>query len=95
MLLCRAQCVLELRPAGTEDPTQGWKGAKLMMSDSNFLLKLKNYPKDDITDRMINRVLKILRRKVTDPKHKLTIENLQRVSQAAAGLFTWVCAIVN
>jgi len=89
------QCVLELRPAGTEDPSQGWKGAKQMMSDPNFLLKLKNYPKDDITDRMINRVLKILRRKTTDPKHKLTIENLQRVSQAAAGLFTWVCAVTN
>lgn len=89
------QCVLELKPGGSEDPTQGWKGAKVMMSDSNFLQKLKTYPKDDITEKMINRVLKIVRRKVTDPKHKLTTENLQRVSRAAAGLFTWVCSIVQ
>ena len=92
-LVC--QCVLELRPLGNEDPSQGWTGAKMMMNDANFLYKLKTYPKDAITDKQIVKVTKILKKKTTDPKQKLTLENLQRISRAAAGLLLWVMAIVN
>lgn len=38
-VLAVCQCVMELRPTGKEDPSQGWKGAKVMMSDPNFLAK--------------------------------------------------------
>ena len=92
-LVC--QCVLELRPLGNEDPSQGWAAAKAMMNDANFLLKLKTYPKDNITDKQIGKVSKILKKKTTDPKQKLTLENLQRISRASAGLLQWVMAIVN
>ena len=92
-LVC--QCVLELRPLGSEDPSQGWAAAKMMMSDANFLLKLKQYPKDAITDKQIVKVGKILKKKTSDPKQKLTLENLQRISRASAGLLQWVLAIVN
>ena len=92
-LVC--QCVLELRPLGNEDPSQGWAAAKAMMNDANFLLKLKTYPKDGITDKQIGKVVKILKKKTSDPKQKLTLENLQRISRASAGLLQWVLAIVN
>ena len=92
-LVC--QCVLELRPLGNEDPSQGWTAAKMMMNDANFLFKLKTFAKDAITDKQMAKVLKILKKKTTDPKQKLTLENLQRISRAAAGLLQWVLAIVN
>lgn len=89
------QCVLELKPSGTENPADGWKAAKVMMSDTNFLGKLRNYAKDNITDNQIKKVNKILKAKPKDPKHKLTTENLMRTSKAATGLYSWVVAIVN
>ena len=86
-LVC--QCVLELRPLGTEDPSQGWSAAKMMMNDANFLFKLKTFPKDAITDKQIGKVTKILKKKTTDPKQKLTLENLQRISRACC----WATAV--
>jgi dynein heavy chain len=94
-VLAVMQCVLELKPTGLEDPSLGWRSAKVMMSDPNFLAKLRQYPKDTITDKMISKVNKILRRKPQDPKQRLTLENLKRISTAACGLFQWVVAIVN
>ena len=41
-VLAVIQCVLELKPGGGEDPSKGWTAAKIMMSDPNFLLKLKS-----------------------------------------------------
>jgi hypothetical protein len=49
--------VMSLRPLGKEDDTQGWTGAKIMMSDSNFLKALKSYNKDAITNKMMGKVM--------------------------------------
>jgi dynein heavy chain len=60
-----------------------------MMAGTDFLLKLKTYQKDEITDNMIKKVLKIMKR------NKESFTALTRVSKAAAGLYEWVVAIVN
>ena len=46
MMVC--MCVMHLRPTGKEDEAGGWKGAKAMMTDGNFLRSLKNYEKDKL-----------------------------------------------
>jgi dynein axonemal heavy chain len=94
-VLAVCQCVLELKPSGKEDPSQGWRGAKIMMSDPGFLQRLKTYPKDDIKSSMMKKIKKILTRKTDDVKQQLTIENLKRISKAGTGLLQWVNAIVN
>lgn len=88
------QCVLELKPSGKEDPASGWAGAKSMMSDPAFLSKLQNYPRDDITEKQVARVKKILTKK-TDAKSAVTVENLERISVAGKGLLVWVLAIID
>ena len=42
------QCVLELKPSGNEDPSQGWIGCKIMMGDANFLAKLQKFKKNHL-----------------------------------------------
>lgn len=54
MMVC--MCVMHLRPTGKENEGEGWKGAKAMMSDGNFLKCLKTYDKDKINDKMIKKV---------------------------------------
>ena len=41
-------CVVILRPLGKEDESQGWTGAKAMMSDVGFMRALQEYKKDDM-----------------------------------------------
>jgi MoxR-like ATPase len=94
-VLAVCQCVLELKPTGTEKPEEGWKAAKVMMNDANFLKNLQKYKRDNISESQIKRVNKILRRKPNDPKQKLNYENLIRISRAAAGLYLWVDAVVK
>jgi hypothetical protein len=50
-------CVMHLRPTSREDESAGWKGAKAMMADTNFLKLLKTYDKDRLTDKMVKKVL--------------------------------------
>ncbi|MES1912723.1 MAG: hypothetical protein MHM6MM_004949 [Cercozoa sp. M6MM] len=88
------QCVLELKPSGTEDPSGGWAAARAMMADAQFIGKLRNYAKDEMTDRMYKNVQRILKRKTTNPKEELTLENLSFVSKAGAGMLAWVKSIV-
>ena len=38
-------CVLNLKPNGTENPGDGWPGARAMMGDAAFLSKLQKYVK--------------------------------------------------
>jgi dynein heavy chain len=82
-------CVLHLKPTGKENESDGWKGAKAMMGDPQFLNKLINYNKDGIKDRWIKKVKTYFR----DPNFNMA--KMQNVSTAAAGLFTWVLAIVK
>ena len=50
MIVCMA--VMALRPTGKENESEGWKGAKMMMSDGSFLKSLKNYDKDRVNDKV-------------------------------------------
>jgi dynein heavy chain len=79
--------VMALRPTGKENEADGWKGAKTMMSDPNFLKCLKAYNKDAITPRMITKVQTFFK----EPDFNL--EKMKTVSRAGAGLFQWVVAI--
>ena len=79
-------CVLTLKPSGTENPNDGWSGARAMMGDANFLSKLQNYPRDNMTESMVKKVRKIISAKPKDKTQTLTYENLLRVSQA--GVFS-------
>ena len=54
-------CVLGLRPSGTENISDGWSGARAMMGDAAFLSKLKNYPRDNMTEGMYKKVNKLLK----------------------------------
>ena len=60
MAVC--QCVLELKPSGKEDPSQGWKAVRVMMADSNFVKYLQTYKYNSISDKMMSRVKKCLSR---------------------------------
>jgi len=88
-------CVLGLKPSGTENIKDGWGGARAMMNDAAFLSKLKNYPRDDMTEAMYKSVNKILKSKPKDKSQALTMENLDRVSKAGAGLLQWVIAMMR
>jgi len=82
-------CVVCLKPTGTEDDSAGWKGAKAMIGQSNFLQSLKTFDKDGITEKMIRKVKAYFR----DPEFNM--ENMKKISKAGAGLFQWVIAIVK
>jgi dynein heavy chain len=85
MMVC--MCIMALRPTGKENESEGWKGAKSMISDSNFLKALKTYDKDKINDRMIKKVLAYFK------EPDFTMEKMKTVSRAGAGLLQWVVAI--
>jgi len=88
-------CVLGLRPSGTENIADGWPGARAMMGDAAFLSKLKNYPRDNITEGMYKKVSKLVRARPKDRAQTLTMDNLLRVSTAGAGLLQWVIATLR
>ena len=80
-------CIMALKPTGKENEAEGWKGAKAMMGDAQFLKSLKQYEKDKISGGMIKKVMAYYK----DPDFNL--EKLKTVSKAGAGLFAWVDAI--
>ena len=82
-------CVMILKPGGKEKESDGWKGAKVMMSQGNFLSQLQNYDKDRVSASMARKVKQYYR----DPS--FTPEGMKAVSKAAAGMLTWVVAIVK
>lgn len=76
-----------LRPTG-EKLEENWNDAKKMLGNSQLLQLLKNFPKDDLTDKQIKRVNKYF-------TEDLTLEKMQSISKAGYGLLTWVVAIVK
>ena len=82
-------CVMILKPGGKEKESDGWKGAKVMMSQGNFLQQLQQYDKDKVNASMARKVKQYYR----DPS--FTPEGMISVSKAAAGMLTWVVAIVK
>lgn len=79
------ECVVILR--NIKDVS--WKGAKVMMTDPNFLKSLLEFDKDGITDKQI----KQLQTYTKDPT--FTPENVVTISTAAAGLLNWVMAMIK
>jgi len=78
--------VVCLRPTGVKlDET--WGDAKKMLADTSLLDKLKRYPKDAITEKMMKSVRKYFK------NPKMTVENMKNVSKAGTGLLVWVTAI--
>ena len=82
-------CVMILKPGGKEKESDGWKGGKVMMGEGDFLKKLQNYDKDKVTASMARKVKQYYR----DPS--FTPDGMKAVSKAAAGMLTWVVAIVK
>jgi dynein heavy chain len=76
-----------LRPTG-EKLEENWNDAKKMLSNGGLLAALKNYPKDDLTDKQVKKVNKYF-------TEELTLEKMASTSKAGYGLLTWVVAIVK
>merc|ERR1719446_1498980 len=88
--LVKAVClqVLALNPTKQKlDPD--WKGAKAMLGNSRLLDLLKQYPKDNITERQMKKV----KAEFKDPN--LNVDNMGSVSKAGQGLLVWVVAIAK
>ena len=71
--------VVCLRPTGVK-LDENWGDAKKMLADTSLLDKLKRYPKDAITEKM----MKAVRKYFKNPK--MTVENMKSVSKAGAYL---------
>ena len=79
------ECVVILK--GLKDVS--WKGAKAMMTDTNFLKSLIDFDKDGITDKQVRAVMAYMKNK------QFTPESLMEISGAGAGLLKWVFAMIN
>eukprot|EP00392_Amoebophrya_sp_AT5.2_P015196 g15395.t1 len=92
MAVCK--CIMILRPLGKEDHTQGWAGAKAMMSDGGFLRSLQEYRKDDMKERQIV----LIRTEMNKDKETL-VENdgakMKSISKAGYGLLQWTLAMTK
>lgn len=64
-----------------------WATAKTLLGDSNFLRKLVEYPKDEISDTL----LKKLQKYVDNPDFVPTV--IEKVSKACKSLCMWVRAL--
>eukprot|EP00434_Breviolum_minutum_P025657 symbB.v1.2.022672.t1/scaffold1992.1/size93445/3 len=84
-------CVVILRPLGKEDESQGWTGAKAMMSDVGFMRALQEYKKDDMKGAQIKRIKELLNKE----KDVFEGEKMKSVSKAGYGLLQWVLAMVK
>lgn len=75
--------VLILRKA----PSTDWAEAKRHLSDMNFLQQLVDYDKDNMSDKLLQKIDKYM----TDPE--FDPEKVAKVSTAATGLCKWVRAM--
>jgi dynein heavy chain len=75
--------VLILRKASSTD----WAEAKRHLSDMNFLQQLKEYDKDNMSDKLLQRIDKYM----VDPEFEPEV--VAKVSTAASGLCKWVRAM--
>eukprot|EP00930_Biecheleria_cincta_P003159 TRINITY_DN104093_c0_g1_i1.p1 TRINITY_DN104093_c0_g1~~TRINITY_DN104093_c0_g1_i1.p1 ORF type:complete len:2548 (+),score=550.26 TRINITY_DN104093_c0_g1_i1:162-7646(+) len=89
MIVCMCVCIL--RPLGKEDESQGWAGAKAMLSDMGLLRALQEYKKDEMKEKQVKRIKDLL------AKEKETFEGdrMKNVSKAGYGLLQWVLAMVK
>ncbi|CAD7947894.1 unnamed protein product [Amoebophrya sp. A25] len=88
------KAIMILRPLGREDASQGWAGAKAMMSDTGFLRSLQEYRKDDMKERQITQI------RVEFNKDKETLVDndgakMKTISKAGYGLLQWTLAMTK
>lgn len=79
-----------LKPTG-EKLAEDWNDAKKLLSNMGLLDSLRRYAKDDITEKMAKKVYGYQR----DNPDELNMEKMKTVSNAAAGLFAWVIAVMK
>jgi len=92
MIVC--MCVVTLRPLGKEQAWQesaGWAGAKAMLSDTRLLQAMQQYNKDNLQEKQISRVRKLLNKE----RAVFEGERMKSVSKAGYGLLQWVRAMVK
>jgi dynein heavy chain len=92
MIVCMCVCIL--RPLGKEDENAGWAGAKAMLSDVGLLKALQEYKKDDMKEKQISNIKKLLNR-----EKEVLLDNqgerMKSVSKAGYGLLQWVLAMTK
>jgi len=64
-----------------------WEDSKKLLNDSNFLVGLETYDKDNISEK----ILKALKKYIDDPD--FTPDKVEKVSRAAKSLFMWCRAM--
>jgi dynein heavy chain len=87
--LCRQ--LVFLRPTG-EKLEDTWEDARKMLGNSNLLSSLKNYPKDDVSEKQ---VVKVKRLFTENGGIEASLKKMESASNAGFGLLTWVAAIVK
>ena len=93
-LVMEAVCVLKgVKAARKKDEASGkmvddyWDAAKKMCMESNFLNSLREYDKDNIPEKIINKIKPYVENPDFDP------EKIKNASKAAFGLCCWVRAM--
>eukprot|EP00595_Chromulina_sp_UTEXLB2642_P003598 CAMPEP_0196767344 /NCGR_PEP_ID=MMETSP1095-20130614/39365_1 /TAXON_ID=96789 ORGANISM="Chromulina nebulosa, Strain UTEXLB2642" /NCGR_SAMPLE_ID=MMETSP1095 /ASSEMBLY_ACC=CAM_ASM_000446 /LENGTH=575 /DNA_ID=CAMNT_0042134889 /DNA_START=1788 /DNA_END=3516 /DNA_ORIENTATION=+ len=82
--------LIHLKP--TDDKLdESWNDVKKLLGNPNLLTNLKNYPKDNITEKQIRKVNK----QFSGDDLDAALKTMQGVSKAGFGLLTWVVAIVR
>ena len=95
-LVMEAVCVaLDVKPAKVPDPAgtgkkidDYWAPSKLLLGEKDFVDRLRNYDKDNIEPRIIE---KLRDKYIAD--ENFTPENAAKASSAAEGLCTWIGAM--
>ena len=72
----------------TQKYEETWNDAKKVLGNSQLLSLLKNYPKDNLTEKQVKKVNKHFTEDVT-------LEKMLLISKAGHGLLTWVVAIIK
>lgn len=72
----------------TQKYEETWNDAKKVLGNSQLLSLLKNYPKDNLTEKQVKKVNNHFTEDVT-------LEKMLLISKAGHGLLTWVVAIIK
>eukprot|EP00818_Percolomonas_sp_WS_P004801 CAMPEP_0117449454 /NCGR_PEP_ID=MMETSP0759-20121206/7954_1 /TAXON_ID=63605 /ORGANISM="Percolomonas cosmopolitus, Strain WS" /LENGTH=4456 /DNA_ID=CAMNT_0005241931 /DNA_START=311 /DNA_END=13681 /DNA_ORIENTATION=- len=83
------KCIVILLGKGGMEPS--WKNAKALMGDVSFIKKLINYDKNLLSQARVNQIKAIVKKNGSS----FNPSDLKSKSSAAAGLLTWVDAIVK
>eukprot|EP01029_Cantina_marsupialis_P027524 TRINITY_DN7716_c0_g4_i1.p1 TRINITY_DN7716_c0_g4~~TRINITY_DN7716_c0_g4_i1.p1 ORF type:complete len:2866 (-),score=629.04 TRINITY_DN7716_c0_g4_i1:292-8106(-) len=81
--------VMQAVSAMLSESTLDWDTAKRILGDMSFVMRLREYDKDNIPDKIIRKVSKIL----VHPM--MQVENVKTVSKAATSLCMWVHAMIK